>query len=204
MGRPGQARKDDSRVTRALLVGGLALLVAVIVLAVGNALGSARAARDSESIFAELTARMPEQHEEGPTPELEGEKVTMPAEIVGTFTYIGTLAIPALDLELPVGTVPDDVHLRVSPCLYKGSYLTDDMIIVGQGYTSHFGRLRSLGIRDEVRFVTVDGGLHRYIVSNIETDRLEDIEAIIDDWDLTLFTFNEDDTCCVVRCVRAL
>lgn len=48
----------------------------------------------------------------------------------------------------------------------------------------------------------MDGVLYRYVVSNVETDRMEDITAIMDDWDLTLFTFNADGSCCVVRCVR--
>ena len=48
----------------------------------------------------------------------------------------------------------------------------------------------------------MEGVLYRYVVSNVETDRMEDITAIMDDWDLTLFTFNADGSRCVVRCVR--
>jgi hypothetical protein len=50
--------------------------------------------------------------------------------------------------------------------------------------------------------VAVDGSTVRYIVSNIEDDRLEDISTVVDDWDLTFFTFNADGTCIVVRCIR--
>lgn len=75
-------------------------------------------------------------------------------------------------------------------------------MICGEGYARHFGSIGSLGIHDEVRLQTVDGVLYRYVVSNVETDRMEDITAIMDDWDLTPFTFNADGSCCVVRCVR--
>jgi hypothetical protein len=51
-----------------------------------------------------------------------------------------------------------------------------------------------VGIKDEVRLASVDGVMHRYIVSNVETIRLEDIDKIYDDWDLALFTFNADGT----------
>ena len=97
---------------------------------------------------------------------------------------------------------PSRWTLRISPCRFEGSYVTNDIVICGEGYARHFGSIGSLGIRDEVRLQTVDGVLYRYVVSNVETDRMEDITAIMDDWDLTLFTFNADGSCCVVRCVR--
>ena len=180
---------------------GVAVVCAAVVFLATLVLDNGRASRASEEVARELADRVGEIHDAGPDHDRAGE--ALPLEQVGPYHYLGTLFIPSLGLELPVAVICDDEHLRVSPCRYDGSYLTDDLMIMGEGYAGHFGSLGSVGIRDEVRFLAVDGGLHRYIVSNVETDDLEDINAILDDWDLTLFTFNADGTCCVVRCVRA-
>ena len=127
----------------------------------------------------------------------------MPTTRVNGIDYLGTLVIPSLDLELPIAAECDDERLRVSPCCYAGNYMADDLVICGEGYASHFGRIGLLGIADKARLVTPDGTVIPYIVSNVEIDREDEIDAIMDDWDLTLFTFNMDDTVQVVRLIRA-
>ena len=127
---------------------------------------------------------------------------TMPTQIVDGYEYIGSLNIAAIDLSLPVAADMNSELLKISPCRYQGSYLTSDLIVCGQGYASHFGSIGTLGIRDTVQFVAADGATYEYIVSNIETDEQDEIDKILHDWDLTLFTFNADNTCLVVRCVR--
>ena len=153
-----------------------------------------------EPFTAETAARLSASR--NPNANRYVEDATMPTIKIGPYEYIGSLAIPVLNIDLPVASETDDARLRISPCRYQGSYLTSDLIICGEGYAGHFGAIGSLGIRDEVRFVAADGAMYHYIVSNIETDRQEDIDAIIHDWDLTLFTFNVDNTVRVVRCVR--
>ena len=179
------------------------MTVTAVALLLSGGLGSLRAAQRSDAVLWELSQRPFTPSVDHMAPGTSDDKGAMPAEIVDGIEYLGAIVFPTLDVELPVAGYYSDEQLRVSPCRYEGSYVTNDLVVSGEGYDSHFGRISTLGIRDEVRLETVDGTLIRYIVSNVETDDLEDITAILHDWDLTLFTFNLDGTCCVVRCVRA-
>jgi sortase A len=200
MGKKAE-RARRSREWPLLVVGGLMIVVSMSMLAAG-VLGGLGAARRSDAVLAELAERPRTPSVDHSATGANGDKGAMPAEIVEGNEYIGTIEFPTMDLRLPVAGYYSDELLRVSPCRYEGSYVTNDLVVGGEGYASHFGRIGTLGIRDEVRLTTVDRVLIRYVVSNVETDRLEDITAILHDWDLTLFTFNADGTCCVVRCVR--
>ena len=195
-----------------LIVAGAVLLAAAALMAGSGAFDDYRASRASAAVLEQLNERRPKLSEadtpahlsasRNPNSDRYVEEASMPAETIGAYDYIGSIAIPVLDLDLPVASQSDDERLRISPCRYQGSYLTSDLIICGEGYAGHFGLIGTLGIRDEVRFVAADGAMYHYIVSNVETDDLDEIDAIIHDWDLTLFTFNNDGTVRVVRCVR--
>ena len=181
---------------------GCAFVAVVVALLLSRGWAGMRAGQSSDEVLAHLHEHMPSTSVEAPKTTLPSDSNSMPALDVGGNAYIGSLAIPSLDLDLPIAATCTDELLRISPCRFEGSYVTNDIVICGEGYARHFGSIGSLGIRDEVRLQTVDGVLYRYVVSNVETDRMEDITAIMDDWDLTLFTFNADGSCCVVRCVR--
>lgn len=190
---------------QAFLVLGAILLSVAAVLLLERGCESIHASKSSTNVLEELAAHIPvmnQEDTESPWNDEQDER-SMPTVYVGDYDYIGTLALPTIHIEVPIAAECDDARLRVSPCRYAGNYYDDDLVICGEGYSGHFGLVGSLGIRDEVRLLAVDGTLHRYLVSNVETDRLEDIDSIIDDWDLTLFTFNADDTCLVIRCIRA-
>lgn len=189
---------------QAFLVAGTVLLGVIAILLLGRGCESLHASKSSSDVLVEVTEQIPvTNHEDTEIAwDDEQDERTMPTVCVGDYGYIGTLTLPTIDVEVPIASECDDARLRVSPCRYAGNYYLDDLVICGQGYSGHFGLIGSLGIRDEVRLLAVDGTLYRYVVSNVETDHLEDIDAIIDDWDLTLFTFNADDTCLVIRCIR--
>lgn len=187
----------ESRAYRVLIVVGVALMCVALALLVRDEMENRRARQASARVSERLEEVRPQLHEADPA---SNQPTTV--ERIGDYDYMGSVIIPAVGVDLPVADETSDDRLRISPCRYAGGIGTDDLIVCGEGYRSHFGRLGSVGIRDEVWFATVDGALHRYAVSNVERDALEDIDAVLDDWDLTLFTFNQDGTCCVVRCVR--
>ena len=121
----------------------------------------------------------------------------MPVEEIDGNRYIGVLEIPSLNLSLPIMYNWNYSQLRISPCRYSGSYYTDDLVICGHNYRTHFSPLKSLSPGDKVFFVTVMGERLSYVVSNIETVRPTAIEEMIDnsgnssssnEWDMTLFT----------------
>lgn len=206
-------------IRRGLVAAGIALVVLALVALGSGEIESIRAKAASDKILSRIDEQRPEAFSApmssdasvvGDAVVLENEGLhpgrdeqIMPVELVDGHDYIGSVIVPTIGLNLPVAAEVDAESLRLSPCRYGGSYHTDDLVIIGEGYSSHFGSLAEVGIRDEVRFVAMDGALYRYVVSNVETARkVEEIGAIIDDWDLALFRYNVDGTCCIVRCVR--
>ena len=197
---------------RLFIVLGAAMLAIAVILAANGVFDDLQATFASANVLQQLNEERPEPFtadssaslaaSRNPTASRFVEDASMPVVTIGSYDYIGSIAIPVLGIDLPVASETDDARLRISPCRYAGSYFSSDLIICGEGYAGHFGAIGSVGIRDEVRFVAADGAMYHYIVSNVETDRQEDIDAIIHDWDLTLFTFNVDGTVRVVRCVR--
>ena len=191
-------RGRESRAYRVLIALGIALMCVALTLLVRDEMEDRWAQQASAQVLGSLEEVRPQLHEADPA---SNEPTVV--ECIGDYDYMGPVIIPTVGVDLPVADETSDDRLRISPCRYAGGIGTDDLIVCGEGYRSHFGRLGSVGIRDEVWFVTVDGALRRYVVSNVERDALKDIDAVLDEWDLTLFTFNQDGTCCVVRCVRA-
>lgn len=117
-------------------------------------------------------------------PELE-----MPTVQIDSDQYIGLLNIPSLGLELPIMTDWSEQKLKSTPCRYAGSVYTDDLVIAGHNYRSHFGKLIHLTSGDEITFTDVDGNVFSYEVTARETLMPTAVEEMTGgEWDLTLFT----------------
>lgn len=115
--------------------------------------------------------------------------MAMPETEVDGTAYIGVLEIPACGLTLPVISEWSYAALKEAPCRYMGSVYSDDLILAGHNYRSHFGKLENLKIGDEIRFTDVNGNVFTYAVLDFESlngAAVEEMEA--GDWELTLFT----------------
>ena len=68
----------------------------------------------------------------------EGPEATqvpeMPTAQIDGYDYIGTLTIPALELELPVMAQWDYDRLTIAPCRQFGTTQTDDLVIAAHNY----------------------------------------------------------------------
>lgn len=125
--------------------------------------------------------------------EIEAEAVQFPEEMkeveIDGYNYIGTVLIPDLDLELPVMSEWDSDRLKIAPCRYMGSVLSDDLIIAAHNYAHHFKYLSNLNAGDLVYFLDMRGILYTYEVVEIEELAPNAIEEMISSgYDLTLFT----------------
>lgn len=130
-----------------------------------------------------------------PTEEIEipdyilNPDMEMPVEHIDGQDYIGVLAIPGLELKLPVISEWSYPRLKIAPCRYAGSAYTGDLIISAHNYSSHFGKLNHLHVGDTVSFTDIDGNVFHYKVMEIYTLKPTAIEEMESgDWDLTLFT----------------
>lgn len=173
------------------MISGAVLLIAALSLAVYNMLDNMRAGREAETVLSELKTA---EEEKG------GSEVSFPAynrpadgvmpsvEIDGRF-YVGTLSIPSLELELPVIEEWSYSGLKTAPCRYYGSVWTDDLVIAGHNYNSHFGRLKYLTEGAQVVFTDILGNVFGYEVDFIETLSPTAIDEMTSaDCPLTLFT----------------
>lgn len=197
-----------------LMMGGLLLMAAALFLTCYNLWEERRAEVSAsaalEQILPELSAAEapvppPEEVQEAVIPDdLLDPEMEMPTVETDGQAYIGVLAIPALELELPVISQWSYPRLKIAPCRFEGSAYSDDLIIAGHNYRSHFGGLKNLRPGDEVTFTDVEGEVFRYTVAELETLDGNDLEGLESgEWDLTLFTCTlARTTRVVVRCVR--
>ena len=191
---------------------GLVLLLGAGSLTAYNIWDGIRADRTSQHIIQEMDIgqdlvealdREPDDDPERPVIEVEG------------YYYIGILEIPSLQLTLPVMDRWDYTRLKISPCVYSGSYKTDDLVICAHNYARHFSPVKRIDIGADVYLITVDCRVYHYQVTNRETLQPGAVENMIEntnnttdgtvtnEWDLTLFTCNTGgQTRCAVRCAR--
>lgn len=105
------------------------------------------------------------------------------------YDYIGTIIIPKLNLQLPIMSEYDYNRLKISPCRYYGSIYTNDLIICGHSYKTHFRYLNKLKQKDLIIFTDVNNNNYLYEVLEIEVLESTDVAKMINnDYDLTLYT----------------
>ena len=202
----------NRKIGNTLILLGLLLLLGAGGLTAYNIWDGIRAERASQHIIQEMDIgqalvealdREPDDDPEMPVIEVEGNY------------YIGILEIPSLQLTLPVMDRWDYTRLKISPCVYSGSYKTDDLVICAHNYARHFSPVKRIDIGADVYLITVDCRVYHYQVTNRETLQPGAVENMIEntnnttdgtvtnEWDLTLFTCNTGgQTRCAVRCAR--
>lgn len=116
-------------------------------------------------------------------------RMEMPEKKVENSSYIATLSIPSLGLELPVHSAWNYSNLETAPCRYSGSAYTGDLIICAHNYDVHFGNLKYLNPGDRVTLTDMDGNRFTYEVTETETIGPYAEDALNSGaWELTLFT----------------
>ncbi len=187
-----------------LMLLGTLLLLAAIGLTAYNIHDERRAGSDAEHALIALQSYIPTEtvehssefsYEETPEEQsappayILDPQIEMPVHKVEDKDYIGILSIPSLSLELPILSQWSNAGLKIAPARFYGSVYTNDMVIAGHNYDTHFGRIPKLPIGESVIFTDLDGNVFSYHVSEILVLGPNDAEAMCTgDWDLTLFT----------------
>ncbi|WP_051198053.1 sortase [Butyrivibrio sp. MB2005] len=113
----------------------------------------------------------------------------MKAVDVNGQSFIGIITIPAIDIRLPIQSEWSSENARTSPCRYKGSVYTNDLIVAGHNYQRHFGKLNQLNSGDTVIVTDIDGREYYYEVTYTETIGTYEVDKMDEgEWDFTLFT----------------
>lgn len=193
------------------IVLGLLLIAAAFALCVYNFWDSARAGKAAQEAL--LALEIPEElhypedrkwEQSLPSPE-PTPVPDMPIQEKDGLLYIGVLDVPCYDLKLPVMNEWSYDRLQISPCVYSGNYFSNNLVICGHNYSTHFSLLKGIDLGEDIFLTTVDGFVYHYLVDNVETVEPTEIDRMITgDWDLTLFTCNTGGlTRCAIRCVLA-
>ncbi|WP_461810258.1 sortase [Faecalimonas sp.] len=117
--------------------------------------------------------------------------------------YFGVLAIPKLNLELPIQSEWSYPKLKKTPCIYTGSIQDGGLVILAHNYRKHFGKINTLSIGDVVKLTDATGQAYTYLVEEVFTMEATDVEEMANNkYDLTLFTCTYGGKARVtVRCV---
>lgn len=189
----------------AIVIAGAVLILSALLLFFHNRREAQTAGREAESLMSALESRLSEAETEETTAARstqteaisDGETETaeettqaeMPVVSIDGYEYVGYLEIPTLELKLPVLSEWDSALLQKAPCRQHGSTVTDDLVIAGHNYSTHFGRLKELTVGDAVLFTDADGVAHLYSVGKIETVDPYDVERVLNsEYDLVLYT----------------
>lgn len=202
------------RIGNFMMLLGAALVIAALLLFFVNRREDERAGAAADALLPDVVAEIERRNAEltgatdaptvSPTVEPEGDSVEptrtpsryvdpydteMTEVVIGGYSYVGYLSIPALGLELPVMSDWSYPRLRVAPCRYFGSTKTDDLVILAHNYARHFGRLRNLSPGDAIIFTDMNGVVTRYRVIELEEMSPYAVTDMVSgEYDLTLFT----------------
>ena len=183
-------KNKSSRSGDLLVILGLLLMLSAAVIFTSNTFDSRSAcelAGERLPAVKQLIEERSDAPDESGSDETEPQPVPV-AEIDGE-SYDGCIAIPSLDLELPVMDTWSMELLNIAPCRYYGSARTNDLVIAAHNFQSSFGRLRDINPGDEVYFTDMDGTVYRYIVRDIEVVEPDAVDYMVSSgWDLSLYT----------------
>ncbi len=145
---------------------------------------------EPDSLFVPDYVRFPDM--EMPMAEVEGH------------SYIGTLCIPELGLDLPVMSEWSYPKLKIAPCRFAGSAYQQQLIIVAHNYVTHLGNIKNLPAGSPITFTDMTGNVFCYELAEIEILRPNQVKALMDtDYPLTLVTCTLGGrTRVTARCIR--
>ncbi len=182
------------------IVIGLMFIASALAFAYYNMWDEARAEKDVKSALAKLKKVQPkvvqqeaeeyENPEEVEIPDYQlDDSREMPISFIDGMSYVGSLSIPSLELELPILDSWDYNKLKLSPCTYSGSPYKDNFIVLAHNYNAHFGSIQFLNEGDDIFFTDMEGNLFKYKVTQKDTLDMTQVKEMNEgDWDLTLFT----------------
>lgn len=191
-----------------LIVLGVTLMMVAAMIVMYNLDNDGDVAAATDEVVAALSKAIADR--DGALPKSEAEAIAMreagtDVVYVDGHAYIGYLTVPSQNLELPILSAWSYDNLKIAPCSYSGSIYSNDLVLCGHNYRSHFGRLNNLSIGDTIRFINVFGVVTDYRVAELQVLRPTAVDKMTKSrFDMTLFTCNmAGNARFTVRCMRA-
>lgn len=189
------------RIGSAFVFLGVVLMLSALLLFLYNQRESDQAGMASDRALTVMQEQLESRQnpsapksEEETLPETETEPTeeawtTLKVVTVDGYDYVGYLTIPSLELELPIMSNWSMEQLKVAPCIQTGSPLTDDVVIAGHNFRTHFAALHHIKTGAELTFADMDGHSIDYTVTKVETVAPNSVERVLNsDHDMVLYT----------------
>ena len=176
-----------------IVIGGVLLLTALGLYGY-NRYEDAQAGAEAQVVVQDLEQKLEQTVSKAESTETSSDSEEMlspelPVVMLDGYDYIGVISIPAIDIKLPVMSDWSYPKLKISPCREFGSSRTDDLVIAAHNYESHFGKLGSVSVGDNVIFTDMDGVENHYIVQKTDILQPTDVDAVEHSgYDLVLYT----------------
>ncbi len=173
---------------------GAVLVLSALLLFIYNRYTDTKAGEDAEIVLDGVKEAITLKDENTDLSEPASEEVDkseMPAVEINGNLYIGYITIPALNIELPVIDRWEENYdlLNIAPCRHFGSVYTDDLVIAGHNYTSHFAYLSNLSKGHTLTFTDMNGVSVTYTAEEFKVVEPEDIDSVKNSgYDLVLYT----------------
>lgn len=181
--------KTRKILSRVVILAGIGFVIYAGVLFIQNQYIENNAATYSADVVEKLLEEV--DIEESDIEESDDTEISKSKTIsIDDNLYIGVLEIPSLNLELPIQSEWSYTKLKNTPCVYQ----EDPLIIAAHNYDSHFGRISSLKVGDQVIFTDVNGSVQYYEVMVVDIMHETQVDEMSEtEYDLTLFTCNYKD-----------
>lgn len=190
------------RIGSAFVFLGVVLMLSALLLFLYNRRESDQAGMASDRALTVMQAQLesnrqstdPEETESETLPESETEDATEPwttlkVVTVDGYDYVGYLTIPSLELELPIMSNWSMEQLKIAPCIQTGSPLTDDVVIAGHNFRTHFAALHHIKTGAALTFADMEGHRIDYTVTKVETVAPNSVDRVLNsDHDMVLYT----------------
>lgn len=176
-----------------MMIMGSALVFAALALFLFNYREQEQAAQASAQVLPQIVEAIQQRQEEQQTTDEPFhhyvEERRMNVVNVNGIDYVGFVGIPALELELPIGSDWTYDRLQWVPCRFWGDMYTLDLVVMAHNYPKHFGRLSELRAGDTVTVTDMNGVTFTYEVVAVDIlDPTATEEMVSGEYDLTLFT----------------
>ncbi len=168
------------------------LIISALLLLFYNMNESKEAGEAAEKVLTTVEEAIKENANKATESETE-LKSELPTVNIDGYDYVGYIEIPKISIKLPIISDWDYDKLKIAPCRHFGSSRTDNLVIAGHNYTTHFGKLDNLTQGDSVVFTDMDGIVNSYQVEKTETVDPNNVDYILNSgYDLVLYTCTLD------------
>ncbi len=177
-----------NRLTNAILIFGIALILLSLGLLIGSRIFDRIAADNARNLVVQLRQLMPPVSDAAPDDRVNMKMASM--EVDGG-NFCGILEIPAYNADLPVCSVWDSGSLSSYPCRFTGSIYDGSLIIGGSDSQGQFDFMQQITGGDVVYLTDMTGGRYRCTVTDAyRTDDVSREHLTSLDADLVLFARN--------------